>query len=141
MPPMSQTEYRRFLSEGRRTAKIATVRADGRPHVIPVWYLLDGDDLVFTTGKRSVKGTNLQRDPRVMICVDDEDPPYALVAVDGVARLSEDPKELYDYAARIGARYMGAERADEFGRRNGVPGELVVRVRLDNVIAIDGLAD
>jgi PPOX class probable F420-dependent enzyme len=141
MPKMTEPQYRRFLSEGARTGELAMVRADGRPHVIPIWYLLEGDELVFTTGRNSVKGKNLRRDRRVMICVVDETPPYALVAIEGVARLSEDPKELYDYTARVGGRYMGAGRADEFGRRNGAPGEMVVRVRLDKVIALDGLSD
>ena len=53
----------------------------------------------------------------------------------GVADLSEDPADLVATATAIGTRYMGADRAEEFGRRNGVPGELVVRVRLVKVIA------
>jgi hypothetical protein len=48
--------------------------------------------------------------------------------VQGTASLSEDPDELVDTASRIGGRYMGADRAEEYGRRNGVSGELIVRV-------------
>jgi hypothetical protein len=33
-----------FLSEGNRTGKLATVQAEGRPHVTPIWFVLDGDD-------------------------------------------------------------------------------------------------
>ncbi len=47
---------------------MATVRNDGRPHVVPIWFDLDGDDLVFTTWHTSVKAANLRRDPRVSIC-------------------------------------------------------------------------
>ncbi len=140
MPAMTVEQYRRFLSEGTRTAKVASVRADGRPHVVPVWFLLDGDSLIFTTGKRSVKGRNLLRDPRIMVCVDDDTMPYAMVAIEGTATLSEDPERLLDWATRIARRYVGPERAEEFGRRNGVPGELLVRVSLDKVIAFDQMA-
>lgn len=139
---MTDEEWRAFLSEGTRTAKVSTVRADGSPHVAPVWFLLDGgDSLVFNTGKKSVKGRNLARDGRVSLCVDDDRPPYAFAVVQGRAELSEDPDELLRWATRIAERYVGAEAAEEFGRRNGVPGELVVRVRIDKVIALADMAD
>ncbi|ARF76862.1 PPOX class F420-dependent enzyme [Kitasatospora albolonga] len=138
---MTDEEWRAFLSEGTRTAKVSTVRADGSPHIAPVWFLLDGDSLVFNTGKKSVKGRNLERDGRVSLCVDDDRPPYAFAVVQGRAELSEDPEELLRWATRIAGRYVGPEAAEEFGRRNGVPGELVVRVRIDKVIALADMAD
>ena len=76
------------------------------------------------------------RDPRLVLCVDDERPPYAFVQVQGVATVDEDPGALLRTATAIGGRYMGADRAEEFGRRNGVPGELVVRLRPTKVIAV-----
>ncbi|MFD4693926.1 PPOX class F420-dependent oxidoreductase [Streptomyces sp. NPDC058463] len=137
---MTQDEWRAFLSEGTRTAKVSTVRADGSPHIAPVWFLLDGDDLVFNTGKESVKGRNLARDGRVSICVDDDRPPFAFAVLQGRADLSEDLGELRRWATRIAGRYMGAEAAEEFGARNGVAGELVVRVRIDKVLAMAEVA-
>jgi PPOX class probable F420-dependent enzyme len=130
-----------FLSEGTRTGKLGWVAADGRPLVAPVWFIVDGDSLVFNTGRDTAKGRALQRDPRVVICVDDDRPPYSFVQVQGVASLSEDPSQLLDIATRIGGRYMGADRAEEFGRRNGVPGELIVRVTPTKVIAAFGVSD
>jgi PPOX class probable F420-dependent enzyme len=118
-----------FLSEGTRTGMLGYLASDGRPLVAPVWFVVDGDELVFNTGKNSAKGRALARDPRVVMCVDDPRPPYSFVQVQGVASISEDPLEVLDVATRAGGRYMGADRAQEFGRRNGVPGELVVRVR------------
>ncbi|MCM3262710.1 PPOX class F420-dependent oxidoreductase [Streptomyces thermoviolaceus] len=138
---MTDEEWRAFVSYGTRTGKLATVRADGSPHVALVWFLLDGDDLVFNTGKETVKGHNLARDGRIALCVDDERPPYSFVVLHGRAQLSEDPGELRRWATRIGARYMGEERAEEFGARNGVPGELLVRVRIDKVVAVRDLAE
>ena len=130
-----------FLSKGTRTAVLGWVAADGRPLAAPVWFVVDDGTLVFNTGKETAKGRALARDPRVVICVDDPNPPYAFVQVQGVASISEDPDELLDIATRTGGRYMGADRAEEFGRRNGVPGELVVRVRPTKVLAAFDMAD
>ncbi|MEU9706570.1 PPOX class F420-dependent oxidoreductase [Streptomyces sp. NPDC014870] len=141
MAKMTEEQWRAFVSEGTRTAKLATVRDDGSPHVVPIWFVLDGDDIVFNTGKATVKGRNLARDARVALCVDDDRPPFAYVSLRGRAEISEDPAELRRWAARIGGRYMGEDRAEEFGARNGVPGELVVRVRVERVTAENGVAD
>ncbi|KIF78296.1 pyridoxamine 5-phosphate oxidase [Streptomyces sp. 150FB] len=138
---MSRDEWRAFVSEGTRTGKLATVRADGRPHIAPIWFVLDGDDLVFTTGKETVKGRNLLRDGRLTLCVDDDRPPFAFVVIEGHAEIGEDPAELLASATRLGARYMGEARAEEFGKRNGVPGELLVRAKIDKVLAYASVAD
>jgi PPOX class probable F420-dependent enzyme len=134
-----------FLSAGTRTGMFGYVAADGRPLVAPVWFVVDmeqdGGHLVFTTGRDTSKGRAIARDPRVAICVDDPHPPYSFVQVQGVASVGEDPEEVLDFATRTGARYMGADRADEFGRRNAVPGELVVRVRPTKVNSGFDIAD
>jgi PPOX class probable F420-dependent enzyme len=140
---MSETEVRAFLTTlPARTAKLATVRADGRPHIAPVWYDLDDDgSLVFNTGESTVKGRNIRREPRVSLCVDDERPPFTFVVVEGTADISDDIDEVRRWAGRIGGRYMGLERAEEYGNRNGVPGELLVRVRPQHVVSAVDLAD
>ncbi|QWB27139.1 MULTISPECIES: PPOX class F420-dependent oxidoreductase [Streptomyces] len=138
---MTDAQWREFVSHGTRTAKLSTVRADGSPHVAPIWFLLDGDEVVFNTGENTVKGRNLARDGRVALCVDDDRPPYSFVVVQGRARLVSDLDEVRHWATRIGARYMGDDRAEEFGARNGVPGELLVRVAVDKVLAERDIAD
>ncbi|MFG2888686.1 PPOX class F420-dependent oxidoreductase [Streptomyces sp. NPDC048248] len=136
---MTKDEWHTFVSEGTRTGKLSTVQADGSPHIAPVWFVMDGDELVFNTGKETVKGRNLARDHRVAVCVDDERPPFSFVVLHGRAEISEDPAALRHWATRIAARYMGEEQAEEFGARNGVPGELVVRVRIDKAVAMADL--
>jgi PPOX class probable F420-dependent enzyme len=130
-----------FLSEGTRTGMLGYLASDGRPLVAPVWFIVDGNELVFNTGRETAKGRALRRDPRVVLCIDDPRPPYSFVQIQGIASLSEEPRELIDVATRTGRRYMGADRAEEFGRRNGIPGELVVRVRPTKVHATFGVAE
>ena len=137
---MTPEEIRAFLSHGTRTAKVATSGPGGHPHVMPVWFALDGEELVFTTWGDSLKGRNLRRNPRAAIVVDEEVAPYAFVHIRGRVTLSEDLDELLRFATAIGGRDMGPDRADEFGRRNAVPGELLVRVHPQRVIATADVA-
>jgi PPOX class probable F420-dependent enzyme len=137
---MTPDEVSAFLSHGTRTAKVATSGPGGQPHVMPVWFMLDGEELVFTTWGDSVKGRNLRRNPRAAVIVDEEVAPYAFVHIRGHVTLNEDLEELLRFATAIGGRYMGADRAGEFGRRNAVPGELMVRLRPERVIATADVA-
>jgi PPOX class probable F420-dependent enzyme len=133
-------EVTEFLSAGNRPAMLGSLAADGRPLVAPVWFIVDGDELVFNTARESAKGRALARDSRVVICVDDPRPPYSFVQVQGIATVQDGAPDLLDIATRIGGRYMGADRAEEIGRRNGVPGELVVRVRPTKVVSAFNVA-
>lgn len=135
MQKMTPEEIREFLSSGTRTGKLSTVRADGRPHVAPIWFVLDGDDLLFNTWHTSVKAKNMLRDNRVSICVDDEKPPFAFVIVEGTAVLLDNPPDNLHWATQIGGRYMGPDQAEAFGKRNGVAGEFLVRVTPTKIIA------
>lgn len=139
---MERDEWLAFVMHGTRTGKLAVVRKDGSPHVAPIWFLVDatdngaGDDyLVFTSDGSSVKTHALRRDPRIALCVDSDEPPYSFVQFRAETTISEDLDELLEWATRLGARYMGAERAEEYGKRNAVPGELLVRARITNVVA------
>ncbi len=138
---MSPDEWRSFLLDAPRPGVLATVRADGRPHATPVWFDLDGDSVVFTTGADTVKGRNLARDPRVTLCVQDDRPPFSFVTLEGQAELIDDLELVRNWAARLGGRYMGAAAAESYGERNGVPGELVVRFIPTRVVSASDLAD
>jgi PPOX class probable F420-dependent enzyme len=142
---MTREEWLAFATHGTRTGKLATVRANGAPHVAPVWFLIDttgdGDRLVFNTGADTLKGKALRRDPRFALCVDSEEPPFSFVTFHAEAEISEDPELMLEWATRIGARYMGAEQGERFGRRNAVPGELLVLGTITKVVAIANVAD
>ena len=135
MASITDPEVSAFLQAGTRTGKLSYTGAEGRPLVAPVWFIVEDGRLVFNTGKETAKGRALARDSRATLCVDLEEPPYAFVQVQGNAELSEDPGELLRTATAIAARYVGPELAEEFGKRNGVPGELVVRLRPTKVLA------
>jgi PPOX class probable F420-dependent enzyme len=118
-----------------RTAKLATVRKDGSPHVAPVWTDLDGDDVVFMTSADTVKGKAILRDGKVALCWDDERPPFDFVSIEGTTTTSTDPDELLEWATRIAARYMGEDQKDAYGKRNAQPPEMVVRVTPTRITA------
>ena len=137
---MTEAEYRSFLLDRVRTAILATVRPDGRPHVAPVWFDLDGDTLVLSTGEDTVKGRNTRRDPRVSLCIDDDKPPFRFAIIEGTAKLTREDPDLLHWATRIGGRYMGAHRAEEYGQRNAVPSELLVRITPQKILAYKNIS-
>ena len=151
MQDMTPEEIKAFLLDSAKTAKLASVREDGRPHVVPIWFDLDGDvgapgatsagTIVFTTWHQSLKARNMLRDPRIAICVDEEQPPFAFVLLDGIATLEDNAADLSHWATRIAGRYMGADQAEAFGRRNAVPGELLVRMQVTKILARKGISD
>jgi PPOX class probable F420-dependent enzyme len=149
MHQMTDAEWRSFVMTGTRTGKIAVQRKDGRPHVTPVWFALDDTDpgapygvtVVLTTGHDSLKGRALRRDPHFALCVDDERPPYSFVLLECTAELVEEQGQLLTWATALGTRYMGPEQGRAFGERNAVPGEYLVRGRIDRVTARAALAE
>lgn len=133
--------WQKFVTElPARTAKLAVVRKDGSPHVVPIWVATDGDDIVFTTGANTIKGKAILRDPRISLCFDDEKSPFAFVTLSGSVTTSTDPDELVRWAGIIGGRYMGADQAEALGERNGVAPSMVVRLRPNKIVAMVDVA-
>jgi PPOX class probable F420-dependent enzyme len=122
MKEMSKEEIQTFLMTGTMTGKVSTVRKDGRPHVVPIWFILETEDsninVVFTTGLDSLKAKHMLRDPRVSLCVDDQAPPFSFVIIDGIAEINQEPdlNELLKWATKIAGRYMGRENAEAYGK-------------------------
>lgn len=142
MDNMTKAEYLQFLSDKPRTGKLATVRADGRPHVVPIWYTMDGENLIFTAWHTSVKVKNILRDARVALCVDEEAPPFHFVMIEGTAEIIErEAPMVRHWATIIGGRYMGVDQAEAFGKRNGVEGEYVLKITPIKVVAVKNMTD
>jgi PPOX class probable F420-dependent enzyme len=139
---MDAADIRAFMGTGSRTGKLATVRADGSPHVVPIWFAFDADgDVVFLTDGGSLKARNMRRDPRVSLLVDDEAMPFAWARIDGTVAFDEDPDQLLHWATETCRRYVGDDLAASFGRRNAVPGELVVRIKPSRMVGELGVAE
>ena len=106
---MTPEEIERFIrAVPARPAVLATVRADGRPHLAPVWVDLDDDgSIVFTTGEGTVKGRNLRRSGRAAMCIDDDRPPFSFVVLEGPVTIDDDLDQVRSWAARLGGRVHG----------------------------------
>lgn len=101
---MTKPEWRRFLRE-RRVGVLATLDAEGRPVLTPIWFIYRAGRILMRTGKDSVKAQNIGRDPRVSLCVQDERPPYRSVTVYGEATI--EPADA-DLGAVMAKRYLGS---------------------------------
>jgi len=110
MRRMSNDTFRAFLQQPH-LARLATVRSDGRPHLVPIWYEWDGAQLRFEAQAGSVKVANLARDPRAAVLVDmtHGGMQYLAVAFEGTARIVDDPSQVLPSAERIFSRYLGEE--------------------------------
>jgi PPOX class probable F420-dependent enzyme len=136
MEQMNEVEWRAFLAEHRSPAIAAVTRPDGRPHASPVWIYPDGDEIVMTMFHTSVKARALRHDPRMTLVVQDDDPPYRYVVIEGrITGFETDLETVKYWAGKLGGRYMGEDRVQEFAERNGIPGEHVARFVIEHVRA------
>jgi PPOX class probable F420-dependent enzyme len=135
MTAMTEEQAYAFLTGGAHTGKLATASLSGSPHVAPVWFVADGRELVFTTYRTTIKGRHLRANPRAALTVDEEPYPHSFVVVRGPVTLNEtpDPAEQLLWATRIAARYVPADQAESYGKRNAVPGEMLCRLRIDRI--------
>ncbi|MDB1088015.1 PPOX class F420-dependent oxidoreductase [Streptomyces sp. ACA25] len=119
------------LLDSRVFAMIATIQADGRPQVSPVWIKRDGDDLLVSTAEGRQKTVNMQRDPRVSVVVQPAESPYEYAEIRGTAELTtEGGQELID---ELSLKYAGKKYAD-FNPSAGSDGaRVVVRIRPERV--------
>jgi PPOX class probable F420-dependent enzyme len=127
---MAQIEGRsRELLEQPNFCFVATVRADGTPHVAPVWVDVDGDEVVLNTAKGRLWPRNLERDPRVTLTIADRDNPYEYVSIRG--RLASETTEgADDHINAMAKKYLGQ---DEYPFRQ--PGEerIIIRITPEKV--------
>ena len=143
MTEMSKAEVARFLMQGTFTGKLATVKKDGSPHVVPIWFVVENGkgrgkagNIILTTGDTSVKANNIQHDDRVSICIDDQKPPFSFVTIHGTAKIYPyKQKEVLEWATKIAERYVGKKNAKTYGEVNSGEGAVLVRIKPTKVIA------
>ena len=140
---MTKVEIRNFLLQGTFTGKLGTINKNGTPHIVPIWYTLDDEgNIIFNTGDNSVKAKNIRRENRVRLCVDDQTPLYSFVTIDGIAEIisNVEPDELFKWAKIIATRYMGNDKAEEYGKRNSSEDELLIKIKPTKVIGQKDIA-
>jgi PPOX class probable F420-dependent enzyme len=117
VPQLTQAEVDTFLDERGHLLRLATVDADGMPRVVPIWFIRQGEDILFTPRGPSVFLANIRRDPRVGLSIDEDPLPYRKVTVQGIARIVHDVGEddaWRDLYRAIAKRYVDDDAADAY---------------------------
>ena len=117
MPKLTDAERDAFLDEEGILMRIATVDPDGRPLVVPIWFIRVDDEIRFTPRRASEWLGHIRENPNVALFIDEQNAPYRKVVVRGRVRvvheLGEDDawRDLY---RRIARRYVPREAADGY---------------------------
>ncbi|UCH69879.1 MAG: PPOX class F420-dependent oxidoreductase, partial [Candidatus Bathyarchaeota archaeon] len=136
---MSAQEIEDFLSDGH-TARIATVKPNNSPHVTPVWYLWEKNQLWMTIPKDSVKARNIRRNNKVAVTIDTDKPPIKAVIIEGTATIEELTKETErKIDRRMAAKYVKPEYLDEYIEWSDAQGieYIYIRIRPEKIITWD----
>lgn len=125
-------EMRRFLDEPR-FAVLATVNPDGSPQQTVMWYLLHGDEILMNTKRGRRKDRNVDRDPRVSVCVEDG---YRYLTLSGPLATDDDPVQAQADIARLAERYHGREEAARMVAESfSLQERVTLRLRIEGIDA------
>ena len=127
---MSEQELRDFLGE-RMIMSVATTGPNGRPHLVPLWYVVDGNALRGWTYAKSQKAKNLERDPRATVQVEDGVQYHELrgAMLECDVELERDTERVADYGMALFSRYAGGAELPD-GTRDMVLAQAPKRVGL-----------
>jgi PPOX class probable F420-dependent enzyme len=111
---MTDEEVRSFLAQGK-IVSCATLGRRGRPHLVSLWYVPEGDVLRGWTYAKSQKAKNLERDPRATLQVEDGVQYHELrgVMLECDVDLERDPDRVGEYGLALFRRYAGEELGPE----------------------------
>ncbi|MGR8949804.1 MAG: pyridoxamine 5'-phosphate oxidase family protein [Gammaproteobacteria bacterium] len=139
---MREHEWQGFILRGSRAGKLVTVKPNGDPHVVSAWFLADGESISFSSGEKTAKIKHVAQHPRATLCIGEEKFPCALATLERDAQIEKlSPPELQAYTVRLGARYVGEDRALEFRRRNAIEDDMPIRLNPIKVIPWGGMSD
>jgi PPOX class probable F420-dependent enzyme len=125
-------ELKSYLDDSKPFATVATVSADGRPHLTVVWVKRDGEDLLYSTTDERLQGRNIARDPRVTVMINPAENPYTYAEIRGTATITPDPEgSLLD---ELSLKYTG-KGYREFNPNGGddLAHRVIVRITPDKV--------
>ncbi len=126
------TERQTRFVERPRVAVLATVGPRGAPHTAPVWYRYEDGAFIVLTDRGSQKYRNVERDPRVELCIDDKQPPYHTVLVRGVAHIVPSPGAAWRQALAV--HYLGAEAGTRYVRENPNQNGIALRITPERIL-------
>jgi PPOX class probable F420-dependent enzyme len=137
---MSDQDARAFLEAGR-DLQVASINRDGTPHLVTMWYLVDGDTTAFWTYAKSQKVMNLRRDPRITVLVATGERYDDLkgVSISGHAEIVDDPEEIQRFGEQVFERYWGpiTDDAVREGVRHMGAKRVIVRVVPERTVSWD----
>ena len=121
---------REFLSEAR-IGVLAGIKEDGSPQLTPIWFLLEGDEILINTARERVKGRIFEREPRASFCVFED---FRYLTLSGRVTISED-SDMADIK-RIGLRYKPMEFLekrirDQWGRQQ----RITLHLKIEHVVS------
>jgi len=110
---MTDEEIAEFIARSR-TATMATVLSDGRPHLVAMWYAVVDGELWFETKAKSQKAVNLRRDPTITVMIEDGQSYDTLrgVSIDGHAEIVDNPETTLRVGISVWERYTGPYSGD-----------------------------
>lgn len=98
-------------------------------------------NIYFTTGEDSVKARNIRHNNNISLCVDDQEPPFSFLFLNGNAKIFPyKQKEVLKWAIKIAERHMGKKKARVYGRINGGEGSVLARIKPKKIIAEKDIA-
>ncbi len=137
---MTPDEIDAFLKQ-QRVMSVATVGADGRPHVVAMWFGFVDDAPAFWTYGKSQKILNLRRDPRLTCLIEDGDAYNELRGVELVAdaELIDDPERVLAFGVQVMAKYQNitATEAVVAGIAKNAAKRVVVRLDIKKIVSWD----
>lgn len=110
---------------------LATINKDGTPQQTVMWYELIGDRIMMNTEAGRLKESNIQRDPRVSICIEDQ---YNYITLAGRASLDDDPERSQADIARLARRYHPPEKAEQLVSGFQTEKRITIWVDIEHVI-------
>ena len=131
MPDVRFSDRQLKFVSAPRIGRLASIMPDGSPHVAPIWYRFEGGAFLVLTERGSQKHRNVERDPRVVLCIDDEKAPYHTVLVRGMVEIGESPPR--EWREGLAIHYLGEEAGRRYTAGNDSPNNVLLRLVPEHV--------
>lgn len=136
---MAGIESREEFLQQPHIAVLATVRPDGRPHAVPIWYLYEDGVFIMSTGRHSQKHRNVRANPEAMLVVDRRTLPYRAFMAEGRAEVG--PPLTPEQRLRVASRYLGEEGGRRYAEDRGAVDSVTIRLRPRRFVEYPGQAE